>query len=79
MAFVRLEAIASRFWLNRCQGLIGVLAALFAGFLAYRAALNAVHSVPIGGATAVGCLIRGMQCSGTTDSWAIVAQGWGIY
>jgi hypothetical protein len=30
----------TEFWLNRYQGLIGALATLFAGFLAYRAALS---------------------------------------
>jgi hypothetical protein len=30
----------AEFWLNRYQGLIGALATLFAGFLAYRAVLN---------------------------------------
>src|SRR5271155_3103254 len=30
----------AEFWLNRYQGLIGALATLFAGFLAYRAAMS---------------------------------------
>ncbi len=33
----------TEFWLNRYQGLIGALATLFAGFLAYRAAMSAAH------------------------------------
>jgi hypothetical protein len=30
----------TEFWLNRYQGLIGALATLFAGFLAYQAAMS---------------------------------------